>query len=192
MTMKKNILVATFIWLFSYNAKAEYDPCALDFYPVVQKQNFKHALTVEQPAVFLANTNSKIILSVADLIDLSTSKLNTNMPYYEETIKHFKARLLSLEKPLEDISFLQPDLSSLKGREQQVAINIYGFIIKGFQAGLFTSKAMVTVDDDVVPTSTFTLQVGDEPQPIDEFNKVHKIKFISNGEIVYESCWMDK
>ncbi|ANB20147.1 hypothetical protein A6K25_01920 [Alteromonas stellipolaris] len=190
--MEKIVLVLFFLLLFSSEAQAEYNPCSLDIYPVVQTRELGHSPSIEHPAVFLANENSRVYLSVSDLIEFSTSNPNSYIPYLDETIKYFTNSLKGITKPAKNISFLQPDLSSLEGKEQQIAINVYGFIIKGFQAGLFNSKAMVTVNDNTVSSSTFTLQKGEEPNPIDEYSKVHKIKFISNGTLIYDSCWIDK
>jgi len=182
--MEKIALVLSFLILFSSEAKSEYNPCSLDIYPIVQTSELTHSPSVEHPAVFLANENARIYLSVSDLIELSTSNTNPHTPYLDETIEYFSNSLKGISKPAKNISFLQP--------EQQIAINVYGFIIKGFQAGLFNSKAMVTINGNIVSSSTFTLQKGEEPNSIDEYSKVHKIKFISNGTLIYDSCWMDR
>ena len=190
--MEKIVLVSFFLLLFSSAAVGEYDPCSLDIYPIVQTRNIEHAQSVEQPAVFLVNENARVYLSVSDLIEFSTSNPNPHIPYLGETIEYFTSSLKGIPKPTRNISFLQPDLSALEGKEQQIAINVYGFIIKGFQAGLFNSKAMITINGDVISSSTFTHQKGEEPNSIDEYNKVHKIKFINNGTLIYDSCWMDQ
>ena len=192
MTKEKIVLVLFFLLFFSNEAKGEYNPCSLEIYPIVQKRELAHSPYVEHPAVFLANENSRVYLSVSDLIEFSTSNINPHIPYLDETIEYFSNSLKGISKPAKNINFLQPDLSSLEGKEQQIAINVYGFIIKGVQAGLFNSKAMVTINGNIVSSSTFTLQKGEEPNPIDEYSKVHKIKFISNGTLIYDSCWMDR
>ncbi|MEP4888849.1 MAG: hypothetical protein ABJV04_02385 [Aliiglaciecola sp.] len=192
MTKEKIVLVSLIFILFSSAAVGEYDPCSLDIYPTIQNRKVEHSPIIVQPAVFLANKNSRVYLSVTDLIEFSTSNPNPHIPYLEETIEYFTSSLKGISEPTTNISFLLPDLSSLEGKEQQIAINVYGFIIKGFQTGLFNSQAMITINGDVVSSSTFTLQRGEEPKPIDEYNKVHKIKFISNGTLIYDSCWMDK
>ena len=48
------------------------------------------------------------------------------------------------------------------------------------------------MNDEIISKSTVTLQIGVEPQPKDDYSKVHKLKFISNGILVYELCWLDK
>ena len=186
------MLVSYFLLLFSSEATSQYDPCSFDIYPVIQKREIEHSRSIEYPAVFLANKSSRVYLSVSDLIEFSTSNLDPNIPYLEETVEYFTSRLNGISEQTKDISFLQPDLSTLKGKQQQIAINIYGFIIKGFQTGLFNSSAMVSIHGDSVSSSIFTLQKGEEPNPIDEYNKVHKIKFISDGTLIYDSCWMDR
>ncbi|MDO6713392.1 hypothetical protein Q4567_21895 [Aliiglaciecola sp. 2_MG-2023] len=186
------MVVLIYLFLFSSEAKSDYDPCSLDIYPIIEKRDIEHSLSVEHPAVFLPNENSRVYLSVSDLIEFSTSNPNPYIPYLDETIEYFTSSLKGISEPTKNIGFLQSDLSSLEGKEQQIAVNVYGFIINGFQAGLLNSKAMVTINGDVVTSSTFTLQKGEEPNPIDEYNKVHKIKFISNGTLIYDSCWMDK
>ena len=190
--MEKIVLVSFFLLLFSSAAVGEIDPCSLDTYHIIQTRDIEHALSVEQPAVYLVNENSRVYMSVSDFIELSTSNPNPHIPYLDETIEYFTSSLKGISKPTKNISFLQPDLSALVGKEQQIAINVYGFIIKGFHAGLFNSKAMITINGDVISSSTFTLQKGEEPNPIDEYNKVHKIKFINSGTLIYDSCWMDK
>jgi len=111
MSITNVVLVSSILMVFAWSAMAEYNPCSLDIYPVVEEREISHALFVNTPSVFMSGENS---------------------------------------------------------------------------------KAMVTVNEEVMTHSIFTLQIVDDLRPMGEYDKVHKIKFISKGNTVYDTCWIDK
>lgn len=190
--MRKYILVPFFFLYFSFAIAEQSDPCSLTSLPIIKEMEVKHAESIEMPSIFLLYNNAKISVSNNEIIRYVNEVSSPHIPHLQASTELLKQQLLNQTELEKSLSAFEPDPNSQKGADFQIAVNIYGFVSGAIQKSLFDSKALVVYNQTKVSTSLVRLRVGEVPDPVDEFNKVHILNFISNGIIVYESCWLDR
>lgn len=186
-------LFVSLIILFSSFVKADTEPCDVDSYPVKAEKILHHANSFSLPAVYYKQGNARVIISTEKAIAFVRQNMSENTDYVAEA----KSSILSSLKGMDgseiiDQSVLHMPLEGLTFEELNVGIHVMEGYRGLFEGVLFNQEAAVEVDGKLVSNTKATYMVGDYPQPMEDFNLVHKLNVIYKTNLVFTTCWLDQ
>ncbi|GAA5187342.1 hypothetical protein [Ferrimonas gelatinilytica] len=182
-------LIVSLVILFSFAVKADTDPCDVDSYPIKGEKVLHHAKSFSLPAIYYKQGNVRVIISKEKAIDFVNNNMTDSKAYLAKAKSHIINSLMNIsDSEMVDQSSLQIPLEGLVSAELNVGIHVMAGYQGLFEGVLFNNEAVVEVDKKLVPETTATYMVGEDPQPIDEFKVVHKLKVVYKSSLVLENC----
>ena len=190
--MKMRNLIVSLVILFSSCVKADTDPCDVDSYPIKDKKILHHANSFSRPAIYYKQGNTRVIISKEMAIAFVKKNMSDSKDYLAKAKSYIIHSLMKISgSEINDQSNLQIPLKGLVSEELNVAIHVMAGYQGLFEGVLFNNEAAVEVDGKLVPETTATYMIGEDPHPIDEFKVVHKINVVYKNSSVFNKCWLD-